>query len=290
MILKKTVEDNAKKINHARDRPQLESTAKYLNMKLDFSSIKKKQDIVSLIIERLATLFLEPCRICKKDYAVAIDDDPLLSCYFCGQGCHDDCYSEAYKEKVMGLFFICLSCEVEELKKKKLSNKKSKVVQDVVTQTHPSVNQSAATDVEHDTVAEALSDASIPREVQNHKNSVSKKPICRFYKKGICKYGLSGKTGGECKYQHPKLCKKYSNFGKFSASGCKDASCDKWHPRICYTGVNTGVCSRRNCPFFHGNLIKRDKVTDGAPVESESREFIPTQAFSVKKSFFRSYT
>ena len=62
-----------------------------------------------------------------------------------------------------------------------------------------------------------------------------------------------------CKFKHPKVCKKYANYGKFSDKGCSSQSrCDKWHPKICYTGVNTGKCLRLDCPFYHGNGILRD--------------------------------
>ena len=101
------------------------------------------------------------------------------------------------------------------------------------------------------------------------------KPICRFYKKGKCKYGISGKSGGECSYRHPKICKKYTNYGKFSDQGCNSSSCDKWHPRICYTGVNTGKCLKKDCRYYHGSFIKRGPLinaeVDYAPRSNTNR-------------------
>ena len=87
--ISKTANVNLKKILQESSKPNLETTAKYL--KIDHDNVKKPE-LAHMIIERVATLFLEPCRLCNNYYCIGLDDKPILKCYFCGQGCHNKCY------------------------------------------------------------------------------------------------------------------------------------------------------------------------------------------------------
>ena len=69
---------------------------------------------------------------------------------------------------------------------------------------------------------------------------------------------MSGHTGGNCRYHHPKVCDKYKNGGKKACSG----NCNKWHPPICYSGLNTGKCFNSNCHFWHGKKVARKKPSE----------------------------
>ena len=83
-----TADANLKKINQERNKSNLESTANYL--KIDYNNVKKSK-LAFMIIEKVVTLLLEPCRLCKQYYSVKLNDEPLFKCYFCGQGCHGKC-------------------------------------------------------------------------------------------------------------------------------------------------------------------------------------------------------
>lgn len=259
--ISKSAAENAKKIDNERRKADLEKTATYL---LTEFGNKRKSDIIRLIIDRIATLLLEPCRICKDYYSVKKDETPLLSCYFCGQGCHHECYSQLLSspsnQTIPGMFYICISCEVEEKANRQL-NKRS------IKPSNTSV-ESAAAEVAIDGNPTARS-SEIPVETVNVPQDVGDTPpagrkpqtppLCRHYKRGQCRHGASGTSGGKCNFSHPKVCNKYVNFGKFSDKGCNDPNCSKWHPKICFAGVNTGNCSRAKCRYYHGHLITRNR-------------------------------
>ena len=65
----------------------------------------------------------------------------------------------------------------------------------------------------------------------------SSKSRCSFYKRGTCKYGISGK--GFC-FAHPRMCKKFMNHGN-SHLGCK--GCKKFHPKLC----KKKMCDKKDC-------------------------------------------
>lgn len=245
----KPAASNIKKIKE-RSKADLEKTAEYLQLEC---SNQNKGKLALMILDRVATLLLEPCKLCNHYYSVSLNETPLLTCYFCKQGCHDQCYKTRYPEgfdfDACALFFICLSCEQVELSSRDSSTKHSKKsltdekVSDITVETNSDNTPKTPT-------ATTTGD--------NGDKDTAVIPVCRFYKKGYCKFGHSGKSGGVCKYRHPKVCKKYTNYGRFSPNGCQNADCKKWHPRICYTGVNTGVCVKKNCPYFHGSQVRRD--------------------------------
>ena len=107
--------------------------------------------------------------------------------------------------------------------------------------------------------------------------STSTKPVCIHYKRGKCRYGLVGK---ECKYRHPKQCKKYMAFGdKDAKHGCiKGAHCPFFHPRLCRNSTKNKECFHPECKFVHLKGTKRQKsevqatkiTTQQGPLEGEN--------------------
>ena len=235
----KSADINLKKIQESC-KSNLEITAKYL--KIDFDNAKKPE-LALMVLERLATLFLEPCRLCSNYYNVGLDVTPLLKCYFCGQGCHNDCYKTHQQCNNNGLFFICLSCESEEIKNKQLSKKKSKPVDTVAasTQTVPVIDNTPPITAPKKTMQE---------------RSYGK--ICDQFMLNTCPYGISGKG---CEFYHPKICRSYVRFGPHGKRGCnKGASCDYFHPKLCNKSlkpISQRVCANLSCPFFHLPRTKR---------------------------------
>ena len=212
--ISKSASDNCKKFQQESTRPLLIKTAEFLGCDTIPKGMKKAE-IAKLIIERLATLLLKPCRICIEYYAVnKLCDAPLMRCYFCGQGCHNDCYENA--GAVAGMFFICMSCEHEEKENLKLNT-------DCVKPSTRRPKTAEEHSQEHAPAELVYNEgrSGAPKDSSSISHGKKKTPsICKFFKKGSCKYGLSGTSGGKCKYHHPKICHKYANYGKFGEKGC----------------------------------------------------------------------
>ena len=86
-------------------------------------------------------------------------------------------------------------------------------------------------------------------------NEDSRNRVCRFYKRGHCKFGKSGKNKeGKCPYEHPATCKLFDMKG-WHRFGCKNRRCRQLHRDCCRTWMDRGVCSRKEegteCRFYH---------------------------------------
>ena len=67
--------------------------------------------------------------------------------------------------------------------------------------------------------------------------------VSKFFEKNICWYG---KNGTNCKFRHPKMCKKFSEYGN-STNGCKKGKgCDYLHPVLCKYALKYGACFNKN--------------------------------------------
>ena len=89
------------------------------------------------------------------------------------------------------------------------------------------------------------------------------KPVCRYYKRGTCKYGGSGRKDGICPYRHPKYCRNFVMFGNRSPRGCKKGeSCNAFHPKICRNSLNDGVCYNTLCKHRHLKNTQRELHID----------------------------
>ena len=102
---------------------------------------------------------------------------------------------------------------------------------------------------------------------ENHKSSTdantSKRPdvntskspndtlveICPYYKKNICRYGVSGKG---CNKHHPARCKKLMQHGTRQPDGCnKGKQCSEFHPKMCPTSITKNECFDIDCTGAH---------------------------------------
>ena len=66
--------------------------------------------------------------------------------------------------------------------------------------------------------------------------------ICHFYQRGQCKFGPK-----ECKFRHPKLCKKFKKFGKQDGGCTQGKECPRLHVRHCRMSVLGGTCDPKRC-------------------------------------------
>ena len=68
-------------------------------------------------------------------------------------------------------------------------------------------------------------------------NVNSEKGLCKFYKKGTCKFGRTG-----CPYEHPKICRKLLVPGNKGPCGCQmGTKCQYFHPRMCSSSITNNL-------------------------------------------------
>jgi hypothetical protein len=64
--------------------------------------------------------------------------------------------------------------------------------------------------------------------------------------------------GANCRFEHPKLCRRFVKFGWKPKQGCKqDKKCEFFHPKLCWRaadGLNN--CRNKKCRFLHPSGIK----------------------------------
>ena len=80
--------------------------------------------------------------------------------------------------------------------------------------------------------------------------------ICAYYRRGQCRYGMSGKG---CSRAHPSLCRKLMNNGNKHPQGCsKGKSCDKFHPKMCPSSIDHRECLNDECRMWHVKGTRRN--------------------------------
>ena len=92
------------------------------------------------------------------------------------------------------------------------------------------------------------------------------KKICLKYKKGICPFGLSGKSssdGSKCQDAHPKKCSAFKKYA-WHQGGCSNRRCPKLHPIVCQASLKGWVCRKADCKLLHPTgFPKRDELPQG---------------------------
>lgn len=71
-------------------------------------------------------------------------------------------------------------------------------------------------------------------------NTISK-TICKFYKQNKCQYGQL-----ECKFDHPKKCRKILEKGT-----CNQPKCILFHPKMCFKSISDRKCYSDKCKYSH---------------------------------------
>ena len=95
------------------------------------------------------------------------------------------------------------------------------------------------------------------------------RPVCRFYKQGRCKHGISGKKDGACNLRHPKPCRKFLTNGNRRQRGCTLGSqCQFFHPQMCNSSLRERICYREDCKFMHVKGTKRSPSLVSQPENS----------------------
>ena len=102
-----------------------------------------------------------------------------------------------------------------------------------------------------------------------NQNQNKTKEICRFYTRGHCN------RGGECRFEHPTICKKFRQFGNKSSDpkGC-EGNCDTFHPNACRGSLFNRACSFKDCRFFH---LKGTKMINHDQNKASNQNWRSTQ-------------
>ena len=187
----------------------------------------------------------------------------------------------------VSLFYVCSPCQQEvipqkdNLKVKKQARRDTPPNSNPITspsgagdQTEPVLSQSTReeiatqpnTDVDGSRDARLERDESSQDEVVipscttniNNAEPPTDPPICKFYKQGRCKHGISGKKDGDCSFSHPKPCQRLLANGANGPRGCtKGASCTLFHPQMCHRSLREKICLRTECKFMHVRGTRR---------------------------------
>lgn len=104
--------------------------------------------------------------------------------------------------------------------------------------------------------------------------NANNRPICKFYKTGRCKHGVSGKKDGTCSHYHPKPCRKFLANGTHRRGGCTQGTdCQFFHPSACFSSLKTRKYLNENCKYFHIKGTSRPQHDQGdqiGPLEQNS--------------------
>ena len=130
--------------------------------------------------------------------------------------------------------------------------------------------------------------------VDENFTSAQKMSICRDFRQGKCKHGITGKkqiNGSACKFSHPCKCMRFCKHGRDPSRGCNQSNCDLFHPILCRYSVKRSSCLNESCTFVHLVGTKR-KITRIPLLEDERPQATysgrpsgaPQVKFSVGKS------
>ena len=196
----------------------------------------------------------------------------------------------------LGLFYLCAPCQERILpqkmptKRKPRENANPSQQSQQMDSTHTQPLEPGTGEpqniVRHRTESvssqrtEASTDNNNAQTYTNHNHvrpsqgsSAPERPICKFYKQGRCRHGISGRKDGTCDYAHPKPCPKLLSNGTNSRRGCnKGSSCSLFHPQMCYRSLKDRICVRSDCKFMH---VKGTKRSEPQEVNEPSANYVP---------------
>ena len=139
---------------------------------------------------------------------------------------------------------------------------------------HTPVNQDVESNSNSTTDSDVISGGTAKADAKTSKSVKQKqdKPVCRFFRQGTCKHGISGKG---CPNQHPKACPRLIRHGNQSAKGCnKGNTCKDFHPKMCPQSLTARECLTLDCPLRHVAGTKRttSKTNRSAPKNRATNE------------------
>ena len=298
---------------------QLNLTSIHLN--IDDGTQYLKHELINKIICRIQNLFPEKCDSCNEIYAMENSDPILLPCEKCGQEFHHKCLFQLLEidqeranrdlvqerlnpMKIATLRYLCKTCD-ETTMPSKGSARKKKAPSEVNNnpkssqkalplQQQPEELPNSSTSVPHSPGLAALAarvssaeDAEKEEEGDiaaraNGNTTLEERKLCRFYVKGTCTHGVSGKN---CAFAHPKACPKLLKHGTKAPRGCNlGKRCAMFHPKMCSSSIAKAECLKKDCKLKHVQGTKRSETLTTAPFKETTSETDTNNQLKKKKS------
>ena len=228
----------------------------------------RKETLSDRIILQIESHFTETCDECEQKYRNKFNDtqQPLIHCFLCMQGSHN---CEQLTEKfqlippngLTGQVWLCRGCRIK-------NDTRPQPQRD----TRPSVTFQGGNGTENNTGEvdevpdeEPDEDKESPRRDTHTRANQGPRTICPLYKKHQCPHGASGKTnvnGSTCPHEHPRMCRKFCQFGKQKKGGCdKGKNCKFFHPILCKHSLRQKQCLNQDCTFTHLKFTRRFEST-----------------------------
>ena len=252
-----------------------------------------KPTCIRELIVRIQNLLIDTCGFCKENYASQREDKCYLKCCYCGQFAHEKCLRNILGEKFnenmnetevhdiifpfkLNCYYFCHECSDKQvpqnttgLKKVAAKPKPSQALGPPPQNSHVIDTESLNADVidthheldtQHEHDNNILDNRRIKEDLPKEGDGQAlKSKLCRFYAKGICKFGKKGEL---CKFNHPVYCKPLLNYGPKSEKGCnKGQNCQHFHPKMCHSSISRHECFKEKCPYFHIKGTRRVRPT-----------------------------
>ena len=226
------------------------------DLKIDDSQRTLKDELIKKIVKRIQVLLPEICMYCEEKYTVLPNDNPVVCCYVCKHGIHTECIKTQLQTnnsteevfKIEGIVWICDDCDAAQ--KQKSPDKR----QTAKTKTKTPEAQNAGPSNSDIQEIPDEDDEEEPGETEHHNTPATHEreqdtPVCIHYKRGACRYGMSGQG---CQFRHPRPCRKLLNHGNRTNGGCnKGRKCEFLHPQMCYNSLYKNACHNSECKFKH---------------------------------------
>ena len=298
---------NIEKEMHRFGVQQLQKTSSYLN--IDDGVQYLKNELINNIICRIQNLLPEKCDICNEVYIMGNEDSILLPCEKCGQEFHQKCLFQilqiCQKEKIdrqlvqkminpfdlSSLRYLCKSCDEATIPLKGSARKKKSPAQEAndktlsgESPTDAEAEQSSLSSLiaQNDPEVEATSE---PNDQPDDDTEVAKKKVCRFYAKGTCTHGVSGKN---CAFEHPKACPKLLKHGTKSPRGCNlGKKCQMFHPKMCPSSITKAECFDKDCKLKHVKGTKRSETSSTRPGSKQGANLFQSTSCNKKDAMMK---
>ena len=98
--------------------------------------------------------------------------------------------------------------------------------------------------------------------------------ICKAFLKHKCRFGLSGRRGGRCRFKHPAICPNLHDHGISEPYGCNGKECSDFHPETCTDSLLLKRCTDKDCSLFH--VKGTERVGQGVSPESRHESDHPS--------------
>ena len=260
--------------NSHSNKDVLIETSNYLG--ISNPELYKKPNLIHNIICRIQNFFPDKCQICGETYCIKIDDSPFLACDLCGQEVHKPCFLSIINNEgddnefitkpninpfnLPGIHYLCGPCESQSIPDKSSGLIKKPPVLSATQSSTSNQQDEYITPYQRNRETESVissQDAAIQDsgDMLNAPKEIKSPKTCHFFKKGSCKHGINGK---DCKFTHPKMCKKFISNGNKGPRGCNlGKGCMYFHPQMCLNSLRNSKCYSDTCNLRHIKGTKR---------------------------------